>query len=450
MKFIVPYWLKSVAHETKFLDHLGLGLFIATLVLCFFPIFSILNPGYNTLLNYYSDFAAIKFFGALVPALGFIVITIFSEKPNKILTKPILVGLLVAAVVTFYYYLSLPESINIVSLYNSVLISCALLFGYCVYKSEMLRKNHIFIMWIFVILGVISSFIGIVQFIFDSSVGLKFLGESQLSSTAYGVAKVLKSGAPHLRSYSLFPHPNIFGFMMLIPICYNFYLLTKSSQLYTKLILSLSGLCLIIALFLTLSRSALLAGSLVGGYILAISLLKKSFSQVLAKSWPMLLGIIVSAAITYPWLVNRTSVDDSSIVERGEYFHVAEKLAINNWFLGTAPGTNLFHMEQWLVDKLDPWNVQPVHNIPLLIFSELGILGLFIVFLALSFLYRILRNSLSNLDASEDIVSMGHIYAGLAIGVFALFWFDHYLWTYLPAQLMLVAYFGMALRPMKE
>ena len=67
----------------------------------------------------------------------------------------------------------------------------------------------IFIIVIFT--GLLQSLIGIMQTIFQQSIGLFWLKESLISSSLPGVAKIILGDHAYIRAYGLFPHPNIFG-----------------------------------------------------------------------------------------------------------------------------------------------------------------------------------------------------------------------------------------------
>ena len=71
---------------------------------------------------------------------------------------------------------------------------------------------------IIIISGFIQSIIGFLQFFRNSSLGLIWLKESVLSPEISGVAKIIFDGIVHIRSYGLFPHPNVFGGFLIFSI----------------------------------------------------------------------------------------------------------------------------------------------------------------------------------------------------------------------------------------
>ncbi len=109
-------------------------------------------------------------------------------------------------------------------------------------------------------------------------------------------------------------------------------------------------------------------------------------------------------------------------------FYNKESLKSLNWF-GVGSG----NFVNWLMVKdpnLSRGLYQPVHNIYLLIYSEMGILGisafiLFFVFLIKDF---VLRTRMKNLyNYSFLLVFLSFLFVGL---------FDHFLWTLQQGRLM--------------
>lgn len=70
----------------------------------------------------------------------------------------------------------------------------------------------------FILSGFIQSIIAIGQFISQSSLQLTFLWESQFSGLQAGVAKVILLDQVFIRSYGLFPHPNILAAFLAVTI----------------------------------------------------------------------------------------------------------------------------------------------------------------------------------------------------------------------------------------
>jgi len=82
-----------------------------------------------------------------------------------------------------------------------------------------------------------------------------------------------------------------------------------------------------------------------------------------------------------------------------------------------------------------PFNrIEPVHNLPVLVWSELGIAGLVIeTGLGVAVLYHALK--------AKHPVTIA-LSAGL-IGLLAVSFFDHYLWTISPGRVFITAMLGL-------
>ncbi len=73
--------------------------------------------------------------------------------------------------------------------------------------------------------GFIQAIIAIIQFISQQSLGFFWLFESQIAPDIDGVAKIVFNGEKFIRSYGLFPHPNILGGFLVISIIFTLLLI---------------------------------------------------------------------------------------------------------------------------------------------------------------------------------------------------------------------------------
>lgn len=164
------------------------------------------------------------------------------------------------------------------------------------------------------------------------------------------------------------------------------------------------------------------------------------------------------------------------IIERLFYMKVLASLPATYFFEGVGIGQLVFVMQQFFDERLLSWQFQPIHNVFLLIFSELGVVGLalFVWFLSYVFLKnneniprgtiveRFDECSTWNIPKPVDFASeemfhvehspenrkYGHIIKGngaisaymwmaiLTVATLIMF-FDHYFWTIQQGQLLL-------------
>lgn len=276
--------------------------------------------------------------------------------------------------------------------------------------------------------GIINSILAIWQFIIQHSIGLTFLKESFLSPDIAGVAKIVLFGHKLIRAYGFFQHPNILGgflvFSIVITICYRqmfhvehfkispfgkggwggFEKLLKNHQpsnpsvlrnipacrqagLFFKGRASLLWLLLtiqIIALILTFSKSSII------GLILAllyINVPRGTFREVESsrlKNWRQMFHVehlskfmfltISLLFVTISIFPNLSPIQNQSLDQREILSIVPRGTISDNPVLGVGQGQLIWSMRN--NPELLDWQFQPVHNVFLLIWSELGIIGL--------------------------------------------------------------------------
>lgn len=433
--------LKSifVARETSLLEKSELLLMVGILISIFFPIRYVLENKFSNILGYYSDFTAISIYLSFFFILTFTIIGIYRSVAEKN-SNPLLLKFFIAFILgLILYQVNLDPDFRIISAYFYLRISCVLLFGYYVYKSPIWLKYKGLLLWIVILIAAIQSIIALLQFYLQHSLGLNLLGESPLAPTLYGVAKIVSHGTTIIRGYGTLPHPNILGAFLVIASLLNLHLLNNNKQRINSIFLSITAFIIILGLFVTFSRSALLASGI--GFVTwgIITLIKQKSLVFMRKIWIFPLAIMFSVWLFYPLLISRGNIQDESAAQRSIYNDAGIQILKNNWVIGTGPGTNMFHMKQKLQYQLEPWNIQPVHNYFLIMLSEWGIIGLFMSIFLLSTFYRISRKFLSgeNLTRLNLITCWETTLIAISASLFTLFWFDHYLYTIWPAQVFL-------------
>ena len=348
------------------------------------------------------------------------------EKLNFIKKKSGLVVVLLIGVFLLLNIVSLVSSVN----HINTLLSLFRLFQFIV-LFFLVRSGFVDtkkLMYVFI--GVISfvAFIGIFQYMFQESLGFRFLGEPIISSDKLGVAKVGLNEGNFLRIYGTFPHPNIFAGYLCFAIFFIIYCFRDAKVLFSLLI----TVC-IIALVLTFSRSALLA-LFVGLFLYyTVSNAKITWKNVLiALVFVMFFFVVFDL---YSVLIDRLVVaaDQNALSERSLYYSASKQMFFDNLF-GVGLGNFTIVMQQYLSIKLQPWLIQPVHNIFLLMFNEIGILGgLGFVGLFGFFFSRLIR-----VRSRFSYVLMSIWAVIVVIGLF-----DHYFVSLYQGSALLWMYFGL-------
>jgi O-antigen ligase len=273
-----------------------------------------------------------------------------------------------------------------------------------------------------------SSVIAITQFLLQHSIGgpLWFLGERTFSFSTPGIARVDFPSFFKLRAYATFPHPNVLGGFLAILLPLIIYQLSnlpiiqfKNKKQIFYIVTSLLG---IIALILTFSRSAWIVFVLGISYIACLPA-----RQVYRKKKRAFFPILLCAFLMIFFIGKTFGFQDESVVVREQLSVAALSMARASPVLGTGLGNYLVRLPDYLVSR-QIYFLQPVHNIYLLLLSEVGIVGFgfFVLLLKKILSYRVYRIS--------------YVYAILLLGLV-----DHYFLTLQQGQLLLTIFLSLSL-----
>ncbi|MBU1727749.1 O-antigen ligase family protein, partial [Patescibacteria group bacterium] len=255
--------------------------------------------------------------------------------------------------------------------------------------------------------GLIQSIIGIIQVFLQHSIGLFWLKESLISPEIPGVAKIILDGERYIRAYGLFPHPNILGGFLVFSIITTIYLLKVlrlptgklfhveqfwEDRTFLKRFLINSLGIQIIGLILTFSKSSILGLIIALAYLaykklfhveqfkrkllivlvllaLIVVIAKPSFYSVFQKS-------LEERALGYKVVYNTSEMFRACPPEKcstwNNFRHFRGGTFITNPIAGLGQGRFVLEMQKYIPQKLETWQFQPVHNVFLLILSELG------------------------------------------------------------------------------
>ncbi|MFC1653606.1 O-antigen ligase family protein [Patescibacteria group bacterium] len=230
-----------------------------------------------------------------------------------------------------------------------------------------------------------QSTLGIYQFMFQKSfAGFWFFGETTLSSSPHIAKANLPFLLPHLgRSlfitpYGTTPHSNVFaGFLSFGTIL--LYTLSRGngkSGIYQKYILYITYILSAIALAISLSGSAwislLVAFSLIG-------LLKTSSKH---QHWVLtFFALSLVATFLFIQTPNNPIIDDYSQSRRLDLNQIATKIIQHKPIVGVGLNNFTSQMKNYGNVSSTTQFLQPPHNIFLLILSEVGALGLYLLYL---------------------------------------------------------------------
>ena len=288
---------------------------------------------------------------------------------------------------------------------------------------------------IFLFSVIFQAFVAIFQYIFQSSIGLGFLGESSIGSEVEGVAKIDVEGGKLIRPYGTLPHPNILAGYLLTGIILAFSKLKKKRNFAILALVVLTA-----AFILAFSRGAFLAAIVAALIYYSIKDTKLKFKYI------VLIGVglffmIVLFNLEQTFFSRMLFTDTASFNERVMYFNISKYMMYLNPF-GIGIGNFTLALPEYTSIKLDPWQFQPVHNAYMLIMNEMGVhstvlfLGIFGTF-AVS-LFKKMKKAVK----SEKV--LGALLIAALVAIFVVGLFDHYTFSLYHGLALLFLVFGIS------
>lgn len=301
------------------------------------------------------------------------------------------------------------------------------------------RRTFIYATSCLLVSGVLQALLGISQFVSQKSIGLKFLGESELSDTILGVAKFELAGTKIIRAYGTFPHPNLFAVYLLLTLAAGIWLVLyvnfpKKSKIL-NIVLPSSLAIIVTGIVLSYSRSVI-----IGFVFFTLALLfahKERFlglfkqacrhfhiPKIMQGAFGLLLAfslLFASYNVLSPRICFNHCENDNSIDLRLEYMKTAAAIIASSPLTGVGMGNFTVCQKDHFTKNIKPWEQQPVHNIYLLIASEIGLIGLAFFLYSIVYLAHIFKKGFFGRLHNPFI---------LCFFIFLLLGFaDHYFWT---------------------
>lgn len=396
--------------------------------------------------------------------------SIFLKNYNKFLLLFFIIAFL-SIIFSYNRYLSLYQLLK--------LLEFILLFFYLGINLNLFKFD--WILSTLVLSGFFQSLIAIAQFAFQRSLKLKFLGETFFDSSTSGIAKIHTAFGDLIRAYGTFPHSNVFASFIVLAIFCLFILMFRHFRFWPGFLLSIILFFLILSLALSFSRENILTFLVIYllYFLFLIFFLRKErqlenldLNLNLLNSKKTLTIFIISIifiifilvllfneyrarldvslqeqALDVRFFYNKASIaiiKDKPILGVGLGNYVTSLVDYQAFLRAAKKMTETFGGGVYIKEagsKIAPWLFQPVHNIYLLIASEIGIIGLivFLIFLILllkEFL-KFYRNS--DFESKFKILNFGAILIiFLVVGLS-----DHYFWTLQQGRIMFWLVLGM-------
>ncbi len=336
-----------------------------------------------------------------------------------------------------------------------------LLMGAICAARPLLSQRRIFRITLLIIglLAIDQAFLAIWQFSHQAPIGASFFGESPLSPVDLGSSKIVLAGATLVRAYGLFPHPNVLaaflviGFAALLyfflaadkglyitgfdkakSLASNLQAYVKNKLLYMRLGAVTGMFMVLLGLLFTFSRSGWLTSGLVA---LGFLLWQGRYSLKAAARLLVVLLIMVWGLYYFfsPLISPRLAVSSTepAVSDRVVYNKIGVDLIGRRPILGVGIGSQVMSSistgEYAKYGLTNTWQFQPIHNLYLLMASEIGIIGAlsFVVFLAI-----VIRRLWANRADLSAIFALIALCALLVLGLL-----DHYLWDLQQGKLLL-------------
>lgn len=324
----------------------------------------------------------------------------------------------------------------------------------------------------FIASGLLQSLWGIQQFFLQEIPANTVLGVSAQNPADLGVSVIEYADQRWLRAYGGLPHPNILGaFLTLCALATSAWIFSVYKQVENlknrwdsltikevqpiriQLIASLMAFCfIIIGLLFTFSRTAWL-GFAIGWGILFFSLIylaKTKYAKklmILSGLKQVIAGILILFALTYligPLWTSRANdmsrLGQKSFSERAVLIDQANQIVDQAPLRGSGIGSYTIKLQELNLGT-DIFAHQPVHNLWLLLWAELGWVGLMSFFGFIAFVYfagvTIIKKKVDSLNGLMSISAL------LSIGV--MVYFEHFWWTLLFGNLILALWLGIFL-----
>ncbi len=285
------------------------------------------------------------------------------------------------------------------------------------------------------------------QVIQGSSPDSTLLGMAAKDAQTAGVAVVETAAGRTLRGYGTFPHPNIFGGYLAAGVVMLVWLTrfarSRKEMMFCLVVAGVLGATLVI----TFSRSAWLG--LTVGLLVLLALMfwtrRIPPRRVIPIMTVGLASVLVALVTFWPQVIARFTpslpVEAISIEERVSQYSTWDDVFLEAPLLGVGPAGYTFTLAAQ--DPGHPvWSYQPIHNTPLLLLAELGVVG-FLLFLVWVYRMDVIVHHVWRSPGGMLALSLGTL-------VLVISFFDHYLWSLWPGLALAALVFGCYVRWAQE
>ncbi|MBD3359399.1 MAG: hypothetical protein GF365_01680 [Candidatus Buchananbacteria bacterium] len=307
--------------------------------------------------------------------------------------------------------------------------------------------------WAIVLAGMFQSILAIYQFLTQKIWASKWLGLAEQLSGNGGVSVVESDGLRWLRAYGALPHPNVLAGFLAICLIVLIVLIILSNKQKSSVLLWAFLPILLSGLFFTFSKSGILAFLFGLAFIFIFVFLSQD-----QKTKFILIHILFVILVVFGFLIliyqdplitrlqGETRLEQQSYTERALYFEEAKSLLESNWLKGVGLGNYTLALYSQSGQDQVVWAYQPVHNVFILMATEIGVIGFLIfVLLVIEVFHKLwhfkIKEQLKLINVFKlfKFTTIYYFYQrrfywflGLSAIFFMLLvvmFFDHYIWT---------------------
>jgi len=211
---------------------------------------------------------------------------------------------------------------------------------------------------------------GLVQYISQGDLELRLIGETILSPNEIGIAKY--GWQKMIRPYGPYRHANSFGAAMLVGVIFSMRI-RRINLVLGRMLILLFGIGIIISF----SRAVWLGGILL--FIFYIWRKGRKFD------WRIVIGLLVVVTVFIPQYIDRSfDSEDRAIVDRIDgYRWSIDIIKEQSIWMGVGYRGYQSELKEYLMlheIEHQPWHIDYVHSVPLLIIASLGLIpGLVVI-----------------------------------------------------------------------
>lgn len=329
---------------------------------------------------------------------------------------------------------------------------------FLIVSSRVVPFNNV--LWAIIFSGFVQATIGIAQSFLQIVPASTFFGMAHQSADMLGASVVETAQSRWLRPYGTFSHPNILGgwlalsLMSVAAATRSLVVESRGAKDRTTIMrFAIRYLVFVVALFgllATYSRSAWIAACAGLAIFIVVSAKEKVFRSYAFVFVGIGIAVVILFGLMFPdqltsRIIGQNRLEIKSSQERGASLAQSWDVLSKNRLLGTGIGNYGLAVHDQLDANQPAYYYQPVHNIPLLVLAELGIIGgIVITGFFLSFFRRHPERSDSPYSARNGVEGYNRLSAGVFLLPFIIIaLFDHYLWSVYSGMMMGAVYMGI-------